>query len=550
MTVKSIVDIDIRDGKFREFSKIFEKYQSALKSMPQAWKAVNDKIDGSRVSFDKLVDSMVAANVQEKLREKAQERADRLTQTSADRWRSMARDAKSFAGSIKDATLNLLRWGAASGIVGGLLGAGGLFGIDRLALGVAGARRSALGLGTDYGGQQSFTANFGRLVNPESFLGSVAGAKLDVTKRVGLLGAGLSESEIAADTAQTAVSLLRRLKTIADTTNPALYGQVIQARRLDQFTSPEDLQRLRNTSPGEFNALVGAFGKNRGQLDVAGDTTARWQEFVTQMDRASKGIEATFVRGLAPLVPGLTKLSESVQKAVETLLSSDKLKGWIESFGAGIEKAAKYVGTEDFQTNIRNFVDGIAKVANAIVWLAGFIPGGGPAFNPSAVPQSQLGRTGDAPQSPGEAKMNGWMRYLGGGAPTHNPGNLRPPGSDTGFQSFPTDEAGLAAMARQIRLYQNRDKLNTIEGIITKYAPPNENNTRAYIGDVSQKTGFGAGQQLNVNDPETMARLIAAMVSNEQSKGHYDKYKDAKVVVEVLNNTGGNAAVSVNGLKN
>ena len=40
------------------------------------------------------------------------------------------------------------------------------------------------------------------------------------------------------------------------------------------------------------------------------------------------------------------------------------------------------------------------------------------------------------------------------------------------------------------------------------------------------------------------------MINHEQKRGSFDKYKDAKVVVEVLNNTGGNAAVTVNGLKN
>ena len=94
------------------------------------------------------------------------------------------------------------------------------------------------------------------------------------------------------------------------------------------------------------------------------------------------------------------------------------------------------------------------------------------------------------------------------------------------------------------------DHLDTVEGIVSKYAPPNENDTRAYVGDVSKKTGFAPGQHLDLSNQATLAALVAAMVSHEQRAGNYDKFKDAKVVVEVLNATGGNATISVNSLKN
>src|SRR5579872_1151206 len=296
MSVKSILDIEVNDGRFREFSRLYEKYQTALKSAPAAWKLVEKNIDGSRASFDKLVDQMASANIQAKLREKAQERADQLTRSSAERWQSMARNTREFAKNIGDATLSLLKWGSITGVISGLLGAGGLFGIDRLALGVAGNRRSALGRGADYGAQQAFSTNYGRLVDPDAFLSSVAGAKFDVTKRVGLIGAGLNEKDIGGDTADTAVALLRNLKRIADTTSPALYAQVLQARRLDQFASSEDLNRLRNTSPAEIARMEQRYGNARGKLDVAPDVAERWQDFVTQMSNAGKSIETTFVK--------------------------------------------------------------------------------------------------------------------------------------------------------------------------------------------------------------------------------------------------------------
>lgn len=537
MTVKSILDVEVRG--FSAFAAQYDKYQKALKSQPAAWKLVNEKIDGSVSSFEKLVSKMAAANVQEKLRAKAQETADKLTRTSAERWSAMARSSREFASNIKGATVDLLRWGAITGVISGLLGAGGLFGIDRLALGVAGTRRSSFGLGTGYGEQRAFGANFGRLVDPDQFLSSVAGAKTDVTKRVGLIGAGLSEKEIAGDTATTAVALLRRLKSIADSTDPKLYGQVIQARRLDQFVGPEDLQRLRATSGKEYDQLVAGFGRDRGKFDLPADVAKKWQDFTTQMGRAGQGIENVLVKGLVGLVPGLTKLSESVERAIGTLLSSDKLRGWIDKLGDGLETFAKYVGTDEFQDNVKGFVTGVGKVASAVAWLVGKLPGGGSAEKTARMEKMAAG-----------LNQTAWEGLQGGvGAPSNNPGNLRPQFKSTGFMQYPTPEAGLKAMARQLLLYSSRDKLDTVQGIVSKYAPSSENDTKAYVGDVSKRTGFAPEQRLDLSNPETLARLVAAMVAHEQRPGSFEKYKDAKVVVDVFNNTGGNANVSVNGLK-
>ncbi len=537
MAVKSVLDVEVRG--FDKFTALYAKYEKALKNQPAAWKLVNDKINGTVSSFDKLVAKMAAANVQSKLQVKAQETADKLTRTSAERWAAMARSSKEFATNIKGVTVDLLRWGAITGVISGLLGVGGLFGMERLAMGVAATRRSSFGLGTGYGNQRAFGTNFARLVDPDSFLSSVAGAKLDVTKRVGLLGAGLSDKEIAGDTATTAVTLLRNLKRIADTTNPALYGQVIQARRLDQFVGPEDLQRLRATSPEEFNKLTAGFGRDKGKFDLPADVSRRWQDFTTQLSRAGTGIETVFVKGLAPLVPGLTKLSESVQRAIETLLSSDKLRGWIEKFGEGLETFAKYVGTDEFQENVKGFVAGVGKVASAVAWLVGKLPDG-----ESSARSSRMETLAQ------KYNQTVWEGVRSGvGSPKNNPGNMRPPNQTTGFMQYPTEEAGLRGMARQLLLYSSRDKLDTVEAIVSKYAPKSENDTKAYIGDVSKRTGFAPNQRLDLSNPETLSRLIAAMVSHEQRPGSFEKYKDAKVVVEVLNNTGGNATVSVNGIK-
>jgi len=113
-------------------------------------------------------------------------------------------------------------------------------------------------------------------------------------------------------------------------------------------------------------------------------------------------------------------------------------------------------------------------------------------------------------------------RGLGQSFKLNNPGNLRNPGG-AGFQRFMSSQQGLQAMAGQLGLYYNRDHLDTIGGIVSKYAPPKvndtvENDTAAYIANVSKRTGFGANQQLNLNDPAQLQAVMQAMLVQEQGK--------------------------------
>jgi hypothetical protein len=366
MAIKSVLSIDVNDASFRQFKRLFDQYQTTLRTMPGAWKAVNAQIDGSRASFSKLVDKMVAANVQAQLAAKAQERADHLTRGTAERWTSIARSTMSFASSIRDMTTSVIKMAGITGIVTGLVGAGGLWGIDRMALSAAGTRRSSMGLGLGFGEQRAFTSNFSRLVDPEAFLSGVAGAKMDVTRRVGLLGAGLSPTEMASDTAQTAVALLRRLKQIADATDPAMFAQVIQGRRLEQFVTPEDLQRLRATSPAEFEQLTRQYGLRQGTAGVPPNVAKAWQDFTTQMSNAGNSIEATFIKGLAPLAPGLVKMSEGIESVIRAFLNSPTLERWISTLDQGLEKLAGYIGTDEFAQKIDRFVKSIGDMADAV----------------------------------------------------------------------------------------------------------------------------------------------------------------------------------------
>lgn len=133
-----------------------------------------------------------------------------------------------------------------------------------------------------------------------------------------------------------------------------------------------------------------------------------------------------------------------------------------------------------------------------------------------------------APASPGSSSS------LGGNweVRNNNFAGMRIPGSAVGpeaggFQTFATPEAGIGAISKQLDRYAaggvttamnpSGAPLTTLRGIVTTWAPPNENNTALLIDRAVKNTGFPADQPLNLSDPETKAKVVEAMIRGEQA---------------------------------
>lgn len=89
--------------------------------------------------------------------------------------------------------------------------------------------------------------------------------------------------------------------------------------------------------------------------------------------------------------------------------------------------------------------------------------------------------------------------------------------ADPRFVVFSAPEWGIRAMARILRTYQGRGDV-TIAQIISKWAPPSENNTNAYIGAVSSEVGIPPNVPVG---PAQMPALIAAIIRHENGQQPY-----------------------------
>jgi hypothetical protein len=175
---------------------------------------------------------------------------------------------------------------------------------------------------------------------------------------------------------------------------------------------------------------------------------------------------------------------------------------------------------------------------NAPTWLGGQVASPAGPVSLHAAPQ------GDVPAIP----MPPDTGQSGTELAINNFGGLRRPGLTAGpvgggFKSFATPQAGAQATASLLQTYQDRHGLNTLRGIITRWAPPFENNTERLIAEAAQQTGFAPDQPLNLHDAATLSAVTAAMIRNEVGIRGPSKDMVNSVVSEFANaNVGVNAA--------
>lgn len=307
MATKSIIDIEINDAAFKRYQATFAQYQALLAKTPAIWTQQTAAINSSRKSFDALVSAAAARQGYAKLTAEAEKTASLAVEKSARTWRDLAVSTKSFASNIQSATVALLKWAGVTTAVSGLLGAGGLFGIDRLAVSAAAQRRSASGLGITPGQQSAFSLNYGRLVNTEGVLSGVNTSLTDASQRSNLIRAGLSEQDLRGkNAAQVSAALIEKLKQRADQTPNSQLGNIVRALGLESLGIDEQtLRRIKDRPLSEIQQYHRDFEKDQRGLDLTPGQQTAWENLKIQLERASLQIENTFVKVLTPLTPKL-----------------------------------------------------------------------------------------------------------------------------------------------------------------------------------------------------------------------------------------------------
>lgn len=126
------------------------------------------------------------------------------------------------------------------------------------------------------------------------------------------------------------------------------------------------------------------------------------------------------------------------------------------------------------------------------------------------------------------------------GLRNNNPGNLRRGSgpwlgeaaaqTDPDFVVFEAPVFGLRALARTLINYQHIHDLKTLREILTRWAPPSENDTAAYVADAAARCGVGADAPVDLDDPRRLGPLVEAIVRHETGAQPYSAAEIAEAL--------------------
>tara|TARA_R110001599_G_scaffold58541_7_gene161863 strand:+ start:11253 stop:11771 length:519 start_codon:yes stop_codon:yes gene_type:complete len=114
-------------------------------------------------------------------------------------------------------------------------------------------------------------------------------------------------------------------------------------------------------------------------------------------------------------------------------------------------------------------------------------------------------------------------------SPTNWNGEVTEPGEE--FERFSDMHMGVRASARILRTYGKKYGIDTINKIIDRYAPPEDNNPNNanYARHVSNGSGFDVDEKIDLNDPEVLMKLMRPIFQFENGQKEAAKISDADI---------------------
>lgn len=116
------------------------------------------------------------------------------------------------------------------------------------------------------------------------------------------------------------------------------------------------------------------------------------------------------------------------------------------------------------------------------------------------------------------------------GVRNRNPGNIdyspanqwqgqlkTDPAIEKRFARFDTAENGIRALGKVLLTYQRKHGLKTVEAIIGRWAPTNENDTGAYVRSVEANTRTRPGAEVDLTQPAVMTGFVKAIIHHENA---------------------------------
>lgn len=165
--------------------------------------------------------------------------------------------------------------------------------------------------------------------------------------------------------------------------------------------------------------------------------------------------------------------------------------------------------------------------------------------NPEAALHDLSARLGVGQYSPDATAVSG-DQNAPRGIRNNNPGNIKQtgvawlgavPSDDPTYVSFASPAAGIRALALNAYHLQQKDGAQTVGDLISKWAPASDNNdTQAYIADVSKQMGVDPSTPIDLQNPQQLTALTNAIITHENGTNPYSQQQVQQGVDAALGN--------------
>ncbi|EKN3340282.1 TPA: lytic transglycosylase domain-containing protein [Yersinia enterocolitica] len=260
-----------------------------------------------------------------------------------------------------------------------------------------------------------------------------------------------------------------------------------------------------------------------------GNSLIDWGQWEQEINAALKGMD--------DLTKSIKGVGVEIARLLNINLKNWTLKGDIENltkqFGE-FGKMLSMIGDLINALKEGNWSE-VGRIGKLLLSQGGDQPDAMPVVTDSANSAADWvkDKTGFDPRSVGR-----WLRGEGDSADprgirNNNPGNINYVGQDGAslerpggrFAKFETAYDGLKAMARQLMRYftgkTTGKPLQTLNDIISTWAPGSENNTGAYVAQLSKMLNVHPDAVLNLENPQVMSALMGGIIHHENGRNPY-----------------------------
>ena len=358
------------------------------------------------------------------------------------------------------------------------------------------------------------------------------------------------------DAAGKAKPLTAILGDIADATEKAFPDRQQRYAYLQQMGFDEGTINLIAKGGKELRSTLAAQqGFSQKDADAAYRAEQTWIKAQQRLEKLTRDLVIKVLPSLERLAESFVKMTEVIipplSKAVEIFAELDeKTDGWSTSLILALATlrllggSAVIGGIASLSATMAGLAAGAASLAAPLGFL---LYSGG----------LNKGEDEELRKLQGENYMGPTVANKKGSSVAerhNNPGNLvfaGQRGATVGetvaghtFAKFKSTEEGVAALYRQLQLYQKRG-IDTLTEIMGVYAPEGSNDTSAYIKALSKTTGLDPNQQLNFGDPATAAAMIRGISQHEAGRSYLNDQQILSGISMAQGGGGGSSSVSI-----